>query len=266
MGLEEKPIGIFDSGVGGLTVVRAVRKALKSEDIVYFGDTARVPYGTKSRDAIMKFAREDIEFLLSQDVKVIIAACNTVSAIALEEVSGLYDLPIIGVLQPGARASCGITRNKRVGIIGTSATISSGAYTENIRKVDPGIKVFTSACPLFVPIVEEGWENTELALLAARQYLSPLVANEIDTLVLGCTHYPLLKNTIKAAVGNDIGLVDSAEAVTELLEETLKKESLSRKAENKGNSKFYLSDIPPNFIGLAERFLGEPIKHVERTY
>ncbi|MBN2363187.1 glutamate racemase [candidate division WOR-3 bacterium] len=264
--MKDKPIGIFDSGVGGLTVVKAVRKALKAENIIYFGDTARVPYGTKSREAIMRFAQEDVGFLLSKDVKVIIAACNTVSAIALDKISGSYSVPIIGVLEPGAKAACRKTSNSRVGVIGTSATISSGAYTEHIRKNDSAVKVFTQACPLFVPIVEEGWENTELALIAARQYLSPLSANDIDTLVLGCTHYPLLKNTIKEAVGPHVSLVDSADEVSSLLKATLESNEILSEQKSEGWEKFFLSDIPPNFIGLAERFLGEQIKHVERAY
>lgn len=264
--MKDKPIGIFDSGVGGLTVVRAVRKALTAENIIYFGDTARVPYGTKSREAIMKFAEEDIGFLLSKDVKVIIAACNTVSAIALDKISGSYSVPIIGVLEPGAKAACRITSNLRVGVIGTSATISSGAYTEHIRKSNSGVKVFTQACPLFVPIVEEGWENTELALIAARQYLSPLSANDIDTLVLGCTHYPLLKNTIIETVGPQVSLVDSADEVSSLLKASLESNQMLSERKSEGWIKFFLSDIPPNFIGLAERFLGEQIKHVERAY
>ncbi|MBN1150659.1 glutamate racemase [candidate division WOR-3 bacterium] len=262
--MDPRPVGIFDSGVGGLTVVREVRKILGTEDIVYFGDTARVPYGNKSRDTIIRFAKEDIDFLLSKDVKIIIAACNTVSSIAIDELKHQCDVTIIGVLGPGAKEAIKVTKNNRVGVIGTNATISSGAYSEHIKKLNEKTKVFTQACPLFVPLVEEGWENTEIALMTAKIYLSHLAASDIDTLVLGCTHYPLLKNTIKQVMGRNVTLVDSAQEVSKVLAETLRSENILNRAEKPGTVGYYLSDIPPNFIGIAERFLGEKIDYLER--
>jgi len=265
MKIREKPIGIFDSGIGGLTVVKEIQKLLPNEEIIYFGDTARVPYGTKSRETILKFAKENTDFLLSKDVKLIIVACNTVSAIAVEYLENNYNLPISGVLKPGSKKAAKTTRNNKIGIIGTTATISTSSYTNEIKKIDSKYKIFSQSCPLFVPIIEEGWETTEVAYLTAQQYLAPLISFNIDTLVLGCTHYPLIKDTINQVLNNKITLVDSAEETSLEISEFLKKENLNSEDITKKFPKFYLSDIPPNFPGMAERFLGEPITHVERV-
>ncbi len=265
MVIKDKPIGVFDSGIGGLTVVRALRGILPFEKIIYFGDTARVPYGTKSRETIIKFAIQDTEFLLSKDVKIIIAACNTVSANAIVELKRSFNIPIIGVLKPGAKEAVKITKSGKIGVIGTTATIVSSAYTFEMKKLNPDIRVFSQACSLFVPIIEEGWEDSEVAVLTARQYLASLTAQDIDTLVLGCTHYPLLKNTIKIVVGDRVELVDSAQETAEEVLRILKDRDLLTSGSTENYPKFYLSDIPPSFVGMAERFLGEPISHVERT-
>lgn len=265
MVIKDKPIGVFDSGIGGLTVVKALRKILPYEKITYFGDTARVPYGTKSRETIIKFATEDTEFLLSKDVKMIIVACNTVSANAIEELEKSFDIPIIGVLKPGAKSAVKTTKTGKIGVIGTTSTIVSSAYTLEMRELNPDVKVFSQACSLFVPIIEEGWEDSEVAVLTARQYLASLTVQDIDTLVLGCTHYPLLKNTIKIVVGDQVELVDSARETAEEVFRILKDRDLLSSESVENYPKFYLSDIPPNFVGMAERFLGEPISHVERV-
>jgi glutamate racemase len=264
MGLNSKPIGVFDSGIGGLTVVKALRELLPNENIIYFGDTARVPYGTKSTQTIINFAGQDTEFLITKDVKLIVVGCNTVSSTALDVLLTNYTLPIIGVLEPGARAAALNTENNKVGVIGTPATIKTNAYPRKIRDYKSDAMIFSQACPLFVPLVEEGWENTEIALLTARQYLAPLLAQEIDTLVLGCTHYPLLKDTIRRVSGDQVKLIDSAEQTAQQVRQLLTDLNLMSPPGNPGNHKFYLSDIPPNFIGMAERFLGEPLSHVQR--
>ena len=208
----ESPIGIFDSGVGGLTVVEQIRRALPFEDLIYLGDTARVPYGTKSPSTIVRFASEDTQFLLRQNVKAVVVACNTASAWALPQLKKRFSVPIFGVIAPGAQAAVAVTRNHRIGVIGTTATIRSQAYTREILARDRRAKVFVRACPLLVPLVEEGWIDHEVTRRVLAEYLSPFREYRIDTLVLGCTHYPLLKNAIQQLLKERVALVDSAEA------------------------------------------------------
>ena len=210
-----KAIGVFDSGIGGLTVVKELTRQLPYEDIVYLGDTARVPYGTKSESTIIRFTLENILFLLRQDVKFVVIACNTASSIALELVKKYFQIPIIGVIKPGAKEAARVTRNKRVGVIGTTATIRTAAYEAQLRKLDPGIKVTSCACPLFVPLVEEGQRNPKIIFAAASQYLKPLKKAGVDTLILGCTHYPLLKDYIRARTPEGIEFVEPARMLTE---------------------------------------------------
>src|SRR5262245_7321568 len=205
------PIGIFDSGLGGLTVVRQIHKVLPQEDLIYLGDTARVPYGTKSPSTVTRFACEDTQFLMQRNVKAVVVACNTCSAWALPMLEQKFPVPTFGVIVPGVRAALERTRNQRIGVIGTTATIRSRAYSNGILAVG-GAKVFTQACPLLVPLVEEGWLNHSVTLAVLREYLRPMLANRIDTLVLGCTHYPLLKKAIQKVAGKKIALVDSAES------------------------------------------------------
>ena len=208
----ELPIGVFDSGLGGLTVIRQLRRKLPHEDFVYLGDTARVPYGNKSPQTVIRFAREDARFLLSQRVKAIVVACNTASAWALPALERRFNVPIFGVILPGARAAIEKTRGKRIGVIATTATIRSRAYSNAILARDDSISVFARACPLLAPLVEEGWTDNRVARLALKEYLRPLLKRRIDTLVLGCTHYPLLKRAIRAVAGRKIRLIDSAES------------------------------------------------------
>jgi glutamate racemase len=209
----KSPIGVFDSGVGGLTVVKELVNQMPSEDIVYFGDTARVPYGIKSKETIIRFSIENILFLLKKEVKLICVACNTVSSMALPVIKNHFRVPIVGVIAPGAREAVYATRNKHIGVIGTKGTVKSRAYEEEIKQLDPGVKVTAVACPLFVPFVEEGWLEGPVVQEVAEKYLYPLKKAEVDTVILGCTHYPLLKNVIKKVLGKDVCLIDSAKQV-----------------------------------------------------
>lgn len=204
------PVGVFDSGVGGLTVAREIMRQLPNEKIVYFGDTARVPYGSKSKNTIIKYSKQIIRFLKTKGVKAIVVACNTASAFALEEIRPEIDIPIIGVVKPGAKVAVENTKNKRIGIIGTEATINSGIYTEFINQRDKEIRVITKACPLFCPLVEEGWLKDPVTYEVASRYLAELKDKDIDTLVLGCTHYPLLRNMIGEIMGDSVTLVNPA--------------------------------------------------------
>lgn len=254
--LRNRPIGIFDSGIGGLTVVRELFKGLPRETIVYFGDTARVPYGSKSAQMVRTYALQDSLFLLTQEVKAIVIACNTASAVALETVKAWFDLPVVGVIEPGAKAAVRATRNGRIGVIGTAGTISSGAYRETIRKLGPELEVFSQPCPLFVPLAEEGWLDKEATCLIAEEYLSPLGASGVDTLILGCTHYPLLKGVISKLMGDGVQLIDSATETANELEDLLQRENLESSSSQPGQHRFFISDLPHRFQELAERFLG----------
>lgn len=258
----ENPIGVFDSGIGGLTVVRELMKILPNESIIYFGDTARVPYGTKSEKTIKEYSIHNTKFLLSHKVKTIVIACNTSSAVALNEIQSMTSLPVIGVIKPGAKAAAQITKNKRVAVIGTTATILSKAYEKEIKSIDSTIEVYGKACPLFVPIVEEGWSNHKIAELAAEEYLSELKKKSIDTMVLGCTHYPLLKNTIQKVVGENVALVDSGVETARVVKEILENENLLNRSTLKPNYTFFVSDLPQKFKEIGEMFLGREIENL----
>jgi glutamate racemase len=207
----ESAIGVFDSGIGGLTVLHEIIKALPRENTVYLGDTARSPYGTKSVDTVLRYSFENSEFLLEKDVKIVVVACNTSTAIALEPLQAELGLPVVGVIGPGVRRALASTRNKKIGVIGTEATIQSGAYTRALKAADPSVEVYSRACPLFVPLVEEGWTDNQVVEMTVKAYLESLKQSGIDALILGCTHYPLLKKSICKFMGNGVRLVDSAE-------------------------------------------------------
>jgi len=258
------PIGVFDSGVGGLTVVKELIRQLPAEDIVYFGDTARVPYGIKSKETVIRFSIENILFLLKHKVKFICVACNTVSSFALPEIKNNFRVPIVGVITPGAREAVYATRNKRVGVIGTKGTIKSRAYEDEIKQFDPKVKVTAVACPLFVPFVEEGWLSGEVVTTVVRQYLKPLKAAGVDTLILGCTHYPLLKGVISEVMGKNVTLIDSAKQVAIEVHKILSNEGLLNE-KGKGERNFFVSDNPEWFSNLAARFLGAPVKNVKKV-
>ena len=260
----KRPIGVFDSGLGGLTVVRQLRRLLPGEDIVYFGDTARVPYGNKSPEAIIRFSRENCRFLTSQNVKMIIVACNTASSLSLEFLKRCFRVPIIGVIEPGAKMAVSSTRNNRVGVIGTNATVSSGAYGKALKKINPRIRMFATACPLFVPLVEEGWGGKKVTHVIASTYLNPLKKSGVDTLVLGCTHYPLLRSEIAAIMGKKVQLVDSAKEVAKEAHLILDANGLLNNGERPARSEFFVSDEPHRFAKLGEKFLRRRLGRVRK--
>lgn len=258
-------IGVFDSGVGGLTVAKELIKELPSEDIVYFGDTARVPYGIKSKETVIRFSIENILFLLKQDVKLVCVACNTASSVALPLIKSHFKVPVVGVIAPGAREAVYATKNKRIGVIGTKGTIRSKSYEQQIKQLDPRVKVTAVSCPLFVPFVEEGWLSGNVVNSVAGTYLKPLKDAGVDTLILGCTHYPLLKAAIKRIMGRDVTLIDSARQVAIEVKRILAAEGILNKNTRSGRQSFFVSDNPEWFSELAARFLGRPVKNVKKV-
>jgi len=252
------PIGIFDSGLGGLTVVRAIKKILPEESIIYLGDTAHLPYGTKSSDSIIKFSFANTKFLLKKSVKAIVVACNTSSATALKKLQESFSIPIFGVIEPGGRSAVERTKNGKIGVIGTTATIRSKAYQKEIKRLKPSVEIYSKSCPLFVPLIEEGWVDNEITYKVAEIYLNEIKRHSIDTLILGCTHYPLIKNTIQKVMGESVILIDSGESVAHWLENFLKKKKILAKNKNPFYY-YYLTDFPQRFKKIAERFLGEKI-------
>lgn len=253
----QKAIGIFDSGIGGLTVLKELAAALPFENTIYLGDTARVPYGIRSPETVTRYSFENTQFLLSQEIKMLVVACNTASAISLDAVKKEFPLPVIGVLEPGARAAAAATRTRKIGIIGTEATIGSGAYEKAIRKLDPHIQVFSKACPLFVPLAEEGWTENDVAELVAERYLASFRTSGIDTLVLGCTHYPLLKKVIGTVVGPGITLIDSATETAKEVASVLDKLKWQRPGRGPAVRKYFVTDTPTRFENLGKLFLGD---------
>jgi glutamate racemase len=254
----ELPIGIFDSGIGGLTVVRQIHRTLPNENLVYLGDTARVPYGTKSPGTVVRFACEDTQFLLQQNVKAVVVACNTASAWALPALQRKFDLPIFGVIIPGACAALDKSKSQRIGIIGTNATIRSQAYSKAILARCDTAQVFARACPLLVPLVEEAWTDHPVTQRVLREYLRPLLRSRIDTLVLGCTHYPLLKNAIRKVTNGKLSLIDSAESCAHYVKERLAAlKLLSTNRRHRGTIQPFVTDEVERFDELAARFLGQ---------
>mgnify|MGYP000386934267 FL=1 len=252
------PIGVFDSGVGGLTVAREIMRQIPNERIVYFGDTARVPYGSKSKDNIIKFSRQIIRFLQTENVKAIVIACNTASALALDEMQQEFELPILGVVKPGAKVAVETTVNKRIGLIGTEANIRSGVYTRYIKSLDDEAKVFEKACPLFVPLVEEGWLHDDITLQVASRYLEELKEKDIDTLIMGCTHYPLIRSTIRKVMGDKVNLVNPAYETAIELKNLLERDNLANKCDVDSPSsmyRFYVSDAEEKFKLFANSIL-----------
>ena len=260
------PIGVFDSGIGGLTVAREIMRNLPSEKIVYFGDTARLPYGSKSKDTIIRYSRQIVRFLQSRKVKAIVVACNTASALALDTLEKEIDIPIIGVVKPGARVAAQATVSKRVGVIATEATIRSGLYTELIQEIDPEISVIGKPCPLFVPLVEEGWRKDPITEMIARRYLEVLQEQDIDTLILGCTHYPLLRKLIGDIMGDKVRLVNPAYETSMVLKKLLADQHM----ENQGGTKeefpyrFYVSDAAEKFKEFANSILPYDVKRTKQ--
>ncbi|MCM8779794.1 MAG: glutamate racemase [Candidatus Omnitrophica bacterium] len=261
--MKNSPIGVFDSGIGGLTVVKELMRQLPSEDIIYFGDTARVPYGIKSNETVIRFSIENILFLLKQNVKLICVACNTVSSVALPSIKNHFKVPMVGVISPGAREAVYASRNKRIGVIGTRATIRSRAYELEIKSLEPQAFVKAQACPLFVPFAEEGWFKGAVVREVAETYLKPLKTSRVDTLILGCTHYPLLKSVIKEVMGVNTVLIDSAKQVATEVKEILASENMLNN-QTRGKQKFYVSDNPEWFASIAKSFLGQKVKNISK--
>lgn len=262
----QKSIGVFDSGIGGLTVVHALMRHLPQENITYFGDTARVPYGSKSVEVVREYAFEDTRFLLQQGVKIIVVACNTVSAVAIDDLKAHFDIPIIGMIQPGATAACQATHNGRIGVIGTLATIGSESYPKKLKECNPAFDIFSTPCPLFVPLAEEGWRTHPASDLIAEEYLAGLRRERIDTLILGCTHYPILREVIQKHVGSQVSLIDSGEAAAIQVEQMLRENKLLNSSTAHPNYSFYVSDVPQKFKQLGEIFLQKSDLRVTKVH
>jgi glutamate racemase len=260
---DTRPIGVFDSGIGGLTVVKAMRDLLPNESISYLGDTARVPYGPKSAETVQRYAIELAEMLIKEDAKALVVACNTVSSVALPALTQKFRVPVIGVIEPGARAALATSRNRHIGVIGTRATIRSGAYEKALRAVDGNVRVSSRACPLLVPLIEEGLLNDEVTDQMILRYIEPLLADDIDTLVLGCTHYPLLTGAIARLLKRQIMVVDSAQNCARAVEEMLDRESLCAAPLNHGVLKVALTDAADNFLNVARDALQLEIGEVQ---
>ncbi len=260
--LRKKSIGVFDSGLGGLTVLKEISKVLPNENIVYFGDTARVPYGTRSSETVTKYTFQSINFLLENDIKAIVIACNTASARSLEKAQERYNIPILGVIKPGAKRAVISTKNNKIGVIGTEGTVFSKAYETEIQKLIKNVDVHSKPCSLFVPIVEEGWAETEVALLTAKEYLSAFNGTDIDTLVLGCTHYPILANTIKKITGNKIRLVNPAEETALDLKKMLEDKNLLNMQTEKPEYRYFVSDMPERFMNIGQNFIQKPFDNI----
>ena len=259
----EFPIGVFDSGIGGLTVARALMQQLPYERILYFGDTARVPYGVKSADTVSQYATQITDFLLERKVKLLIVACNTMAAVAADAIRLRSPVPVLDVIEVGAQVAAQRTRNRRIGVIGTLTTVGSGAYDTAIHGHDPTIAIHSQACPLFVPLVEEGWLDHPVTLLTAQEYLAPVLAQGIDTLVLGCTHYPLLQPLLQGVAGSAVQLVDSAETTATQTGALLARLGLLNPGTVPPANQFYVTDVPQRFQAVGERFLGQPLAAVE---
>jgi glutamate racemase len=259
----EAAIGIFDSGVGGLTVVQALLDVLPAEHLVYLGDTGRTPYGTKSAETVTRYSLENTEFLLARDIKVLVVACNTASSVALDAIAARAGIPVVGVIEPGARAALACTRTRRVGVIGTEATIGAGAYTRALRARAADIEVYTRACPLFVPLAEEGWTDGPVVRQVAETYLASFARSGIDALVLGCTHYPLLRSVIAEVMGGEVTLVDSAAETAHDVRALLEVQGLARDS-GIGSTSFFVTDVPERFVRIGQRFLGARVQSAVR--
>ena len=259
------PIGIFDSGIGGLTVMKEIFRKLPDENTIYLGDTARVPYGIRSPETVTRYSFENTRFLSAKQIKILVIACNTASSVSLDAVRGNFSVPVVGVIEPGAKAAVAATRNKKVGVIGTEATVNSNSYTRAIQVIDSSIDVFSIPCPLFVPIVEEGWTDGQITEMVAERYLSAIREKGIDTLVLGCTHYPLLKPVLSKIMGNGVRLIDSAIETAREIRNRLVSLSLMNSSSEPVSHKFYVTDSPQKFLSVGERFLGRKIEHIEKT-
>ncbi len=257
-----KAIGVFDSGIGGLTVAKEIFRLLPNENVVYFGDTGRYPYGPRSPEIVRKFARQDVNFLLEHDVKFIVVACNTASSLALGYIQRIYNIPMLGVIEPGAKGAINKSATKRIGVIGTQGTINSLAYEKALKALDGSLRIYSRACPLFVALAEEGYIDQPATRLITEDYLSELKNKKIDTLIFGCTHYPLLKHTIAAVMGNGVRLIDSAEETARATQQALSSLDLLSPSTIAGKRQFFVSDSPDKFKRIGRLFLGTRIGKV----
>ena len=263
--MNNNPIGVFDSGLGGLTVVKAIQDLLPNESVIYLGDTARVPYGNKSQQTIKKYSFQIADFLIENGAKIIVIACNTASALAIEDVKKYVEIPVVGVIEPGVETAINSTRNKQIGVIGTTATIRSMEYEKKLKIADPVVNVVSQSCPLFVPLVEEGWLDGTIAEDIAKIYLKPITSANIDTLVLGCTHYPLLKPLLQSQIGNEIKIIDSAYPVANKIDKLITSTEIQTEKNSKGDLSCFTTDILSQFESIAERFLDSPVTTVSRV-
>lgn len=263
--LRKLPIGIFDSGIGGLTVVAEIIKKLPGESLIYFGDTGRFPYGVRSREVIKSFSRQNVEFLLHKKVKFVVVACNSASALAMNYLRRSFGVPMMGVIEPGAKAAVRASRNGRIGVIGTEGTIASGSYPKAITRISSSARVFGKPCPLFVSLAEEGYINRKATRLIAEDYLRYFKARRVDTLVLGCTHYPLLKPVISEVMGEQVCLIDSAEQTALEVKQVLTRRKLLRSGSAKVVYRYFVSDTPDKFVKVGEKFLKRGIPKAQRV-
>lgn len=253
--MDNRAIGVFDSGLGGLTCVRELMQLLPDEKVIYFGDTGRVPYGSRSEETIKKYVRQDINFLLSHPVKMVVAACGTASAVALDGVSQAYDVPVVGVVEPAVDAAYKATKNGRIGVIGTSGTIKNGKYSELLKNKDNSLYVCSKACPIFVPLVENGFAEHEMAYLACEEYLKEIREQNVDTLILGCTHYPIMKNAVSRFMGDGVTLIDPGACIAHYIKTYLENNDILS-SDKKVENQYYVSDVPADFEKTAGLFLG----------
>ncbi len=252
----KRPIGIFDSGVGGLTVLKEVMKYLPKESTIYLGDTARVPYGTRSKETVVRYSIQNTKILVERGIKLLVIACNTSSAISTDILKEEFDIPVLGVIEPGSRKAVELTRNGRIGVLGTEATISSGAYKEAINRMDKKIKVFSKACSLLVPLAEEGWISNGVAYAVLEKYLAPMKRVNVDVLILGCTHYPFFKKVIKRIMGNSVKLVDPGQETAKEIIPLLKKFGFSNEKNKKPSRHYIVTDAKERFLKIGKKFLG----------
>ena len=262
---KQKPIGVFDSGIGGLTVAKRLASTLPNENIIYFGDTARVPYGSKSNSTVIEYSIQNTKFLLQKNIKALVVACNTASSTAIPDLKKMFDIPIIGMIEPGSKMALEKTKSNKIGVIGTRATVGNLAYSTEIKKLNHSAEVFEKPCPLFVPLAEEGWVKHQATFEIAEEYLKELREYKIDTLVLGCTHYPILSDVIQEVVGKNVSLIDSGVASSEVIKAELVKLDLLSNSKTTGSQEYYVSDIPSKFKEVAELFLGREIDHVHKV-
>lgn len=262
-----RPIGVFDSGIGGLTVVKELSRLLPNEKIIYFGDTARVPYGNKSKETIIHYSLQIAYFLLKKKIKMLVVACNSASSVSLPTLNRHFHIPIIGVIEPGAKSAIASTAKNKIGVIGTLGTVSSLAYKKALKKINRNVKVFQQSCPLFVPLAEDGWNRTKIAQDISDEYLKGLAKKGIDRLILGCTHYPLLKKVIQKSVGKKVKLIDSGVETAKEVKRILDKKKLlnNHKQTERNHSVFYVSDFPHKFKEVSQRFLSKELTHVHKV-